>query len=93
VVLFSPLGQGPAAFLIPAAVAVYGLATLVAGFGVYARRRWGRRLALTTIAIGLLELVWQTTLIGPDLVTLFGVGLWSLVLLLLLATGGRRDVA
>ncbi len=91
--LASGTGGEPAAFLIPAGIAAYGAAACVGGFGLFLRRRIAHRLAVVVIAIGLVELAWQTTLIGPDPVTLFAIGLWVVVLGLLLLPGVRSAMA
>ncbi len=82
----------PAAVAIPAGIAAYGVAAIVGGFGVFRRRYWAYRLALLTIAVGLVELTWQTTLLGLDSITLFGVAVWGLVLVLLLLPDVRAAV-
>lgn len=80
----------PAAIAIPAAIGAYGVAAVAAGIGLYVRRRWAYPLALVTIAVGLAELGWQTTLLGLDPVTLVGLALWAFVLVLLLVSRLRR---
>lgn len=90
----------PAGVAIPAGIALYGAAALVGGLGVFVRKRAAHRLALLTIAIGLIELGWQTTLLGFDPITLFGLAVWCAVLVLLLSppvrsamrSGGRAEV-
>lgn len=83
----------PAAALIPLGIACYGAAGLVGGLGVFLRRRWAHRLALVTIAIGLVELAWQSSLLDFDPITLFGVAVWGIVLVLLLLPQVRSAVA
>jgi hypothetical protein len=88
----SDAGREPAAIAIPGGIVAYGAAAIVAGCWVLARRRWAHRLALVTIAFGLVVLAWQTTLLGPDPVTLFGVALWGCLLVLLLLPAVRAAV-
>ena len=85
-------GGEPAAVAIPAGIGAYGVAAIMGGIGVFLRRLWAHRLALVTIAVGLVELIWQATLVGLDPVTLFGVSVWGLVLILLLLPDVRAAV-
>ena len=87
-----PSNGGFALFAIPAGIGVYGAAAIVGGVGILWRRHWAHRLALVTISVGLAELVWQTTLVGLDPVTLLGVAVWGAVLVFLLLPAVRASV-
>ena len=72
------------------AIPIYGLAATLGGIGTW-RHSWvGWTLAVTVDGLGLGVLIWLVTLARPDGVLLFGVAVWTLALVLLVAPPTRR---
>ena len=72
-------------------IAVYGFATVLAGVGLVLRRRWAWRLGLLLIVIGLVLLGYALVAVGSvDPILLFGLLLWGLTFVFLVAPSTQR---
>ena len=70
-------------------IPVYGLFALLGGIGVW-RGSWvGWTLALAVDLVGLAVLAWSLKIVAPDGVLLFGLAVWGLTTLLIVAPQTR----
>jgi hypothetical protein len=82
-----------AALALGTTIAAYGFATVLAAFALILFRRWGWRLGLGLIILGLVALLIALAAAGPDPVLLYGIALWGATLACLVAPDTRRAVA
>ena len=73
-------------------IAVYGGLAALAGVGLIWRRRWSWWLGVVTILAGELFLVWLIVLVGGDGVFAFGVAIWGVTLVCLVAPATRAEI-
>jgi len=71
-------------------MAAYALGCIVAGAGLWLRRRWAWLLGIGVIGVGLALLLYVVWLAGTDPVIVFGLVVWGVTLAALLVAPTRR---